>query len=158
MDYPFGITDWINLKENSFYGLAIGSKFHKDSLVERSIGRRIFSKIFQYLRYVTLNSKIKDTQGSLFISGTWYKDFLATYTCEGPIWSTALTQFCEANGIPIYEVPVIGRNDTKISNSSFKLIDGIKIIFDLFKLRNQQMKIDDLDSDNHTHKFEINNG
>lgn len=105
-DLPFGMTDieaWMN-KPNR--GLAIGSKAHPDSQVERGVARAISSAGFRFLRSMILHSKVGDPQGTLLADGKWIREIVGLCQENGYLSSTEIVAVAEAQPIPIVELPV----------------------------------------------------
>lgn len=67
-DLPFGFTDLESWNKNDSPLLAIGSKLHPKSIIERSFSRNISTKILYYLRKFIIPLNLpKDTQGTIFL-------------------------------------------------------------------------------------------
>lgn len=107
-DLPFGFTDldaFLDLPGDRPV-LAIGSKAHPDSVIERSIDRRLMSLGFRVLRWAWLSSTARDPQGSLIVEAD-LADRLVPQT-EGPgfIFGTELAALARTEGVRAVELPV----------------------------------------------------
>lgn len=106
-DLPFGTTDIEAWMTHPHRGLAIGSKAHPDSQVERGIARAISSAGFRFLRSMILHSKVGDPQGTLLADGQWIRRVVQHCQENGYLSSTEIVAIAEAQPIPIVELPVI---------------------------------------------------
>ena len=69
-DLPFGFSDYENCILQKDYGythIFLGSKSHKQTIINRKISRILFSKFFNFLLKILFKIKIGDTQGSFLI-------------------------------------------------------------------------------------------
>ncbi len=106
-DLPFGVTDlerFRALPESTV--VAIGSKAHPQSDVVRGWRRSIQSRIFRFLRAGLLQSRVGDSQGTIWVSGPWGRSFALQSRETGLMWTTELVLAAEQQGIVVREVPV----------------------------------------------------
>lgn len=105
-DLPFGTTDldaWLRTPRHS---LAIGSKAHPDSKVERGLTRAVSSAGFRFLRSMILHTKVGDPQGTLLVDGEWIRCIAPFCQENGYLSSTEIVAFAEQIPISIIELPV----------------------------------------------------
>lgn len=118
-DLPFGTSDidaWLLAPVD---GLAIGSKAHPDSLVERGFLRSVASFGFRFLRGMILHSRVGDPQGTLLCYGPWIREVAPHCVENGYLTSTEIVAIAEAQALPVVELPVTlterqGDHDTRI--------------------------------------------
>ncbi len=121
-DLPFGTGDLSRFRAlPSDTVLAIGSKAHPDSDVQRSRRRTLQSRVFRHMREALLHSHVGDSQGTIWVDGTWCRMFAAFSREPGLMWTTELVMAAEIQGIPVTEVPVSlsERHDAVTSRFSF---------------------------------------
>jgi glycosyltransferase involved in cell wall biosynthesis len=139
-DLPFGLSDWKAVSElASPVHLAIGSKGHPESIVDRSMARKLVSGFFAIMRKLVLGSGVKDTQGTFFINGNWAKRFVVESMESGFMWTTHLTVYAERIGLDVVEVPIAldqahGKHATRVQLGD--LFDGARGLFRLKKQLN----------------------
>jgi glycosyltransferase involved in cell wall biosynthesis len=106
-DLPFGFTDL-----DEFLGLpattqlAIGSKAHPRSVVNRSIGRVAATKVFGLARRALLNSNVGDTQGTFWLDAELARRVVGRTVEDGFAMTTELVTLAERAGVRPVEVPV----------------------------------------------------
>lgn len=105
-DLPFGTSDIDAWLQTPIRGLAIGSKTHPDSQVERGFARSVSSAGFRFLRSIVLHSKVGDPQGTLIADGRWLRTISQYCQENGYLSSTEIVAIAEAQPIPITELPV----------------------------------------------------
>jgi hypothetical protein len=134
-DLPFGLTDleaFRRLPEEVI--VAIGSKAHPDSRVSRSVPRTVQSRIFRWLRSAMLHSAVGDSQGTLWVNGSWCRTFAAVSQENGLMWTVELVLAAEQQGVDVYEVPVTLSDNHDTTASRFRLRDaciGVREIWQL---------------------------
>ncbi|MDO5083877.1 MAG: GtrA family protein [Arachnia propionica] len=106
-DLPFGTSDIDGWWAQPRSGLAIGSKAHPDSVVERGLLRRVSTRGFSVLRGVILGSRVGDTQGTLIVDGDWLRDNVSRITEQGYLCSTQVVALAEQQGVAVTEIPVV---------------------------------------------------
>lgn len=124
-DLPFGFTDldeFTRLPAEA--AVAIGSKAHPESRVARSRLRTIQSRIFRFLRAALLQSRVGDSQGTLWVDGVWGREFAHLSRESGLMWTTELVLAAEQQGIVVHEVPVELSNRHETGTSRFRLSDA----------------------------------
>ncbi|MGQ7310495.1 glycosyltransferase [Microbacterium arabinogalactanolyticum] len=126
-DLPFGFTDLVEFKElPESTVVAVGSKAHPDSVVARSRLRTIQSRIFRFLRSSLLQSRVGDSQGTLWVDGAWGREFALASREDGLMWTTELVLAAEQQHHRVAEVPVTLAPRHETGASRFKLGDAWK--------------------------------
>ena len=106
-DVPFGFSDL-----DGFAGLpdeavvAVGSKAHPASEVDRAWRREAQSRAFRWLRRALLHSAVGDSQGTIWVDGAWARSFALVSRETGLMWTVELVLAAEQQGIDVWEVPV----------------------------------------------------
>lgn len=134
-DLPFGFTDLQQFRKlSSSTAVAIGSKAHPDSEVVRSRTRMIQSKIFRFLRESLLQSRVGDSQGTLWVDGAWGREFARLSREDGLMWTTELVLAAEQQDHRVVEVPVslVERHETGASR--FRGGDAIRSVLGFVRL------------------------
>ena len=124
-DLPFGFTDldaFLDLDKST--AVAIGSKAHPRSRVTRSRLRTIQSRIFRFLRAALLQSRVGDSQGTLWVDGPWGREFALLSRESGLMWTTELVLAAEQQMIEVREVPVALSNRHETGASRFRVSDA----------------------------------
>lgn len=124
-DLPFGFTDldeFSKLPQST--AVAIGSKAHPRSQVSRSRLRTVQSRIFRFLREALLQSRVGDSQGTLWVDGPWGREFALLSRETGLMWTTELVLAAEQQGIEVQEVPVALSNRHEAGASRFRASDA----------------------------------
>lgn len=134
-DLPFGFTDL-----DEFLGLpddvlvAIGSKAHPDSNVQRHRRRTLQSKIFRFLREALLQSRVGDSQGTIWVDGNWGRAFALHSRETGLMWTTELVLAAEQQGVAVREVPVQLHETHEAGSSRFRFADAWRSVVGFFRL------------------------
>lgn len=124
-DLPFGFTDLVEFEKlPADAAVAIGSKAHPASRVTRSRLRTIQSRIFRFLRAALLQSRVGDSQGTLWVDGVWGREFAHLSRESGLMWTTELVLAAEQQGIFVHEVPVELSNRHETGTSRFRVSDA----------------------------------
>lgn len=124
-DLPFGFTDLDEFERlPADVAVAIGSKAHPRSEVTRSRARTIQSRIFRFLRAALLQSRVGDSQGTLWVDGVWGREFAHLSRESGLMWTTELVLAAEQQGIAVGEVPVRLSTRHETGASRFRLSDA----------------------------------
>lgn len=124
-DLPFGFTDLDEFERlPADVAVAIGSKAHPQSEVTRSRARTIQSRIFRFLRAALLQSRVGDSQGTLWVDGVWGREFAHLSRESGLMWTTELVLAAEQQGIAVGEVPVRLSTRHETGASRFRLSDA----------------------------------
>lgn len=126
-DLPFGFTDMAEFEKlPASTVVAVGSKAHPDSVVTRSRLRTIQSRIFRFLRSSLLQSRVGDSQGTLWVDGDWGREFALASREDGLMWTTELVLAAEQQGHRVAEVPVVLAPRHETGASRFKIGDAWK--------------------------------
>lgn len=110
-DLPFGFDD-IDYFEAALTGggavppFIIGSKAHRDSIVDRGATRGLLTWGFGVLRSSILRMRTGDPQGTLLIEGSLARDLARRAREQGFVFSTELVYLSERMGLTPVEVPV----------------------------------------------------
>lgn len=134
-DLPFGFTDLRGFRAlPPETAVAIGSKAHPASVVVRGRARMIQSRIFRFLRESLLQSKVGDSQGTLWVDGAWGREFARLSREDGLMWTTELVLAAEQQGHEVDEVPVslVERHET--GTSRFRPGDAIRSVIGFVRL------------------------
>lgn len=124
-DLPFGFSDIRSFEQLSPQPtVAIGSKAHVDSDVQRSRRRELQSKAFRFLRAALLQSRVGDSQGTFWADGAWAKEFAAVSHETGLMWTTELVLAAEQEGLSVVEVPVVLEASHHHVTSRFRFRDA----------------------------------
>lgn len=134
-DLPFGFSD-INeyRKSTEILEVAIGSKAHRDSSVNRSISRSIMSLVFRTLRRIIVGINIGDTQGTILGGSELICALGAKTSQNGYLMSTELLAFAVHNKCKVTELPVRLRNSQRSSNVRM-FSDSWQMLLGLFQVR-----------------------
>jgi hypothetical protein len=138
-DLPFGLSDleqFRRLPVETF--VAIGSKSHPGSVVERSTRRTVQSRMFRALRGAILHSAVADSQGTFFVDGRWCRMFAAFSREPGLMWTTELVLAAEQQGLPVVEVPVRLQKSHEKVTSRFTPRDALVGLRGLLRLALQK--------------------
>lgn len=136
-DLPFGFSDlehFLTLGPDSWKEnlLFVGSKRHPHSIIQRNWKRRLGSVIFEVLRYLLLQIKTKDTQGSLILKGDQI-GVVDKMRSDDYFFSVEIVYFMEHEG-KVTEIPVTLKPDKRPSKVSL-VRDGIKTIQQILSFR-----------------------
>ncbi|KJL21527.1 glycosyltransferase [Microbacterium azadirachtae] len=124
-DLPFGFTDLDGFRRlDPSTIVAIGSKAHPESDVVRSRTRTIQSRIFRFLRSALLQSRVGDSQGTLWVDGEWGRSFARVSRESGLMWTTELVLAAEQQRNIVAEVPVALAPRHETGASRFRLGDA----------------------------------
>lgn len=124
-DLPFGFTDYDGFTRLDIDTVvAIGSKAHPDSNVIRSRRRVIQSRIFRFLRAALLQSKVGDSQGTIWVDGDWARSFSLLSRETGLMWTTELVLAAEQQNVTVREVPVSLSDAHETGSSRFRMSDA----------------------------------
>lgn len=134
-DLPFGFTDlegFRGLPERT--AVAIGSKAHPDSVVERGRLREIQSGVFRFLRSSLLQSRVGDSQGTIWVDGAWGREFARLSRESGLMWTTELVLAAEQQGHVVAEVPVTLSARHEAGASRFRFRDAGRSVIGFMRL------------------------
>jgi hypothetical protein len=124
-DLPFGFTDLEGFRVlPDDVVVAIGSKAHPDSDVTRSWRRTVQSRIFRFLREALLQSRVGDSQGTIWVDGVWARAFAHLSRETGLMWTTELVLAAEQQHLTVREVPVTLSEAHETGSSRFRFTDA----------------------------------
>lgn len=124
-DLPFGFSDldgFADLPADAV--VAVGSKAHPGSRVDRSWRREAQSGVFRWLRRALLHSVVGDSQGTIWVDGHWARSFAAVSRETGLMWTVELVLAAEQQGVDVWEVPVALTESHDAGASRFRLRDA----------------------------------
>lgn len=137
IDCSFDMEHVITAANKIFSGdadIVIGSKGHKDSVVRRSVSRRIASFIYNTLIRLAFRTGIRDTQGTMIF---WRRDaqqMLPSIAHDDAFFQAEFLISAKRRGLRIIEIPV--RVDDRRKGSKFSIIrDGAKMFLDILRFR-----------------------
>ncbi|MFP3465299.1 glycosyltransferase [Leifsonia sp. SIMBA_070] len=134
-DLPFGMSDYdqfVRLSDDVI--VAIGSKAHPDSQVRRSWRRSVQSKIFRFLREALLQSRVGDSQGTIWADGEWARALAIVSRESGLMWTTELVLAAEQQGLHVVEVPVVLSEGHESGSSRFRFGDAWRSVVGFTRL------------------------
>lgn len=134
-DLPFGFSDINEFRKSSeILEVAIGSKAHEESIVNRSISRSIMSFVFRTLRRIIVGVNIGDTQGTILGNSELICALGARTTQNGYLMSTELLAFAVHKKYKVTELPVKLRSSQRSSNVRI-VSDSWQMLLGLFQVR-----------------------
>lgn len=144
-DLPFGFSDL-----DAFLALAsprpdlvVGSKAHPDTVIANSLMRRAMSLGFRVLRRATIGMRVRDSQGTIFLTAELSRR-LQPHLSEGAyFFSTELIALAQRCGATIVEVPVdysAPREGSKVK----PVEDSLAMAKSLLKLRKRLRTLPEL--------------
>lgn len=124
-DLPFGFSDldgFADLPADAV--VAVGSKAHPASEVDRAWRRQVQSAAFRSLRRALLQTEVGDSQGTIWVDGEWVRSFALVSRESGLMWTVELVLAAEQQDIEVWEVAVqlSEAHDTRASR--FRLRDA----------------------------------
>ena len=135
-DFSFGTSDIAYVEKNKLwdnFDLFIGSKGHKESQINRTISRKMYSKIFNILLRVNFGIPFKDTQGTIIFKKN-ILDQINKLENEEFLVTTELIVKAFKKNKKISEIPVKElATETQSTVKPFK--DGIKMLINIFSLK-----------------------
>ncbi len=138
-DLPFGFDDLDRAAElGREPTVVIGSKAHRDSVVDRGSVRSLSTWGFRTLRRVLLASRVGDSQGTILADGRWLREVLPRIEAPGFLFSTELTYAAELQGAEVVEVPVRLSADHAPKASTVRLRDVWLMGAGLLRLRRRR--------------------
>ncbi len=128
-DLPFAFSDLVQFEKFNVLGFdcIIGSKLHNESQISRSFYREIITKVLSYVRYIFLNMKVADCQGTIFLKCANLDQLLGKVKSRDFFYTTELVSILESNKYKIIEVPII-YDEEKRKRSSISLASGLKYL------------------------------
>jgi hypothetical protein len=115
-DLPFGFSDidgFVAAEPRPV--LAIGSKAHPASVVDRSLYRRVMSGGFRALRWAILGPTARDPQGSLIVDADLARRLVPATEGGGFIFGTELVAMAAAEGVIARELPIVLHDERRAS-------------------------------------------
>lgn len=95
--------------------IIIGSKGHAESVIRRTQLRRGLTFGFYVLRRVFFNLRLKDTQGTFFLSGALPLKFYNSIESRDYFFSTELCLRAVSQGLAMAEIPVVFMEESRPS-------------------------------------------
>jgi hypothetical protein len=134
-DLPFGVSDLMGFKTlDPDVTVAIGSKAHRLSQVNRTNTREFQSQVFRFMRSAFLQSGVGDSQGTIWVTGPWARTFAILSHEKGLMWTTELVMAAEQQGKIVTEVPVTLSHSHSLVKSRFGLSDAFGAIASFARL------------------------
>jgi glycosyltransferase involved in cell wall biosynthesis len=138
MVYPIDMSWGIECIQNSFLALSdnnvvLGSRGHRDSIVNRPLKRRIFSKLYNLLVNLFFKLHIKDTQCTIALRKTDLDSFIDKLVSDGAFFQTELLIYAKRQNLDIVEIPVVV-NDTRTDSSINPVRDGFMMFKEIIKI------------------------
>ena len=135
-DFSFGTSDIAYVEKNKLwdnFDLFIGSKGHKESQINRTISRKMYSKIFNILLRVNFGIPFKDTQGTIIFKKNILDEINKLENEEFLVTTELIVKAFKKNK-KISEIPVKElATETQSTVKPFK--DGIKMLINIFSLK-----------------------
>jgi len=132
IDLPFGLNIIKESVEEATlrnYDLVLGSKGHKDSVVNVNYWRKIISYLLNYLIRLLYKLDIRDTQGSFLISRDLYNKIKYFITSDSAWAQAQIVIYSHLINGRIAELP-IKYTDIR-SGSKMVFSDGVKYIYEM---------------------------
>ncbi|WP_374197748.1 glycosyltransferase [Rhodococcus sp. BP-107] len=107
-DLPFGFDDLDGAYRHTggLPPVAIGSKAHSASVVQRGLARSVLTRGFTALRRIVLGTRTKDPQGTFLVDGLLLRALAPALTEPGFLFTTELDYAVELAGLRPLELPV----------------------------------------------------
>ena len=108
-DLPFRFSDiesLLSFKEKDRHPLYIGSKAHKDSVIQINFKRKVSSFFYYFLRKLILGMKTKDSQGVIIGRKSVFSKLFPKIKSRNFFFSTELVYYSEKQGVNPIELPV----------------------------------------------------
>ncbi len=113
--------------------LAIGSKAHPKSEIQRALHRLVLSRVFAMIRRGLLGMKTRDSQGTLFINSTVALNLLSRVASRDFFFSTEFVFHAEKLSIGVVEIPV--KLEAEIRKSTVRIFhDSVSMAWQMLKL------------------------
>lgn len=139
MFYPIDMSWGLDCIANSFSVLlknnadiVLGSREHAESICNRPLKRKIFSKFYNIIVNILFDLNVKDTQGTIVLRRSDILNFIDRLDSNNPTFQTQILIYAKRDGLKIIEIPVIVndiRDDSKVS----PIGDGIVMFKALIK-------------------------
>ena len=134
-DLPFGMSDLDSYLNDPRPGsICIGSKGISGSKVERNLVRSIASTFFLIARFLILNLRVRDTQGTYLVDREIVYKVAPKLNEPGYIFTAEFAYVGHLLGFPIHELPVIA--EPEVRGTTVRVIhDGIEMCRGLLRIR-----------------------
>ena len=119
--------------------VVIGSKGHKDSVVERSLMRRLFSSTIAVLNNLFFGLGVKDTQGSILFYGETIRRYHKLMDSQGAFFQTQILIYSALTGYKLVEIPVVLSEELRKTRFSLAS-DGLKYLSSIISEKIKLMK------------------
>lgn len=129
-------------KEN--FNMAVGSRFHKNSSVERSFARKLVSKSYRFVKKIIIKSKIADAPcGFKAIDRKTFSEVLPLTKNNGWFFDSELLIITESKNLKIKEIPVKWEDLREGSDKSkVKVLSlGMEYLKNILELKNRLKNI-----------------
>lgn len=137
IDLPFGlevIKESVDTAISHSGAVVIGSKGHKDSVIERTLARSLFSFTISTLNNLLFGLGVKDTQGSILFYKGVYDRYRKVMDSPGAFFQAQILIYSRVMGLELIEIPVTLKKDMR--STRFSLIgDGLKYIGSILRER-----------------------
>jgi glycosyltransferase involved in cell wall biosynthesis len=135
IDLPFGtsvIAESIEAAAKNDGAVVIGSKGHRDSVVQRGPARWLFSTTISILNNLLFGLGVKDTQGSILFYGETIRKYYKLMDSPGAFFQTQLLIYSKLTGHRLVEIPV--RLTEELRKTRFSLAsDGLGYLSAIFR-------------------------
>ncbi len=135
VDLPFGLSvigDSIKSLLKNPGSVIIGSKGHRDSVVERGFMRSLFSFTISKLNNLFFGLGVKDTQGSILFHREPLMRFVGLMDNPGAFFQTQILIYSKLAGCKLIEIPVTLKKEER--KTRFNLAgDGYRYIRSIFR-------------------------
>lgn len=134
IDLPFGFSDLKNaLKVWDKHDIIFGSKAHPDSIIYVSAQRKIASNVYRTLLQLLFKTKIKDTQGTIFLKKSKIAPILKHCNSNNAFFTTQLAIHGKLYGLKMKEVSVKMEKQNKRASKFNVLNDGAQMFLSMIK-------------------------
>jgi glycosyltransferase involved in cell wall biosynthesis len=134
-DLPFGFTDldaWRAAVPP--LALAIGSKGHRDSMIDVDRTRRLMSAAFRLWRRLLIGVRARDSQGTIIIDRELAMRILPHLRCDDYLVSTEIVAWAAAEGVIARELPIRYTRQPGPSTVS-PIADSLRMAVGVWRLR-----------------------
>jgi dolichyl-phosphate beta-glucosyltransferase len=134
-DLPFGFSDLDAWRQTqSRPPLAIGSKGHRDSMIDVDRTRRLMSAGFRLWRRLLIGVRARDSQGTLIIDRELAMRILPHLRCDDYLVSTEIVAWAAAEGVIARELPIRYTRQPGPSTVS-PIADSLRMALGVWRLR-----------------------
>ncbi len=145
-DLPFGFddldaaADW-GARTGTSPLVAIGSKAHRNSEVQRGLLRSVMTFGFTSLRRVVLGTRTKDPQGTFLVEGKLLRTLAPSLVEPGFLFTTELDYAVELAGVKPIELPVRLSDSHRAQPSRVAVADVVNMARGLVTLRHRRHQL-----------------